>query len=86
MPEPTRFRDRDVVFSNGSRGQNLDIPSANPGNYHPAISRPHEMPRVAVDGKLFLPPVTAGKRRCHSSSSFPEAWASPPRTSLMPRL
>ena len=61
MPEPARFRDRDIVFSNGSRGQNLDIPSANPGNYHQAISRPEDMQPVSLDGKLSLPPDTAGK-------------------------
>ena len=51
-----RFRERSITFANGSVGQNIDIPSANPSNYYQAISRPADMPRVVIDGKLFLPP------------------------------
>ena len=43
---PARFRDRSITFANGSVGQALDIPSANPVNYHQAVSRPAEMPRA----------------------------------------
>ena len=50
-----RFRDQDIAFANGAIGRNLDVPSANPRNYHQAISRPAEMPKIAIDGKLFLP-------------------------------
>jgi dienelactone hydrolase len=58
---PARFRDREVVLANGSVGVNLDIPSANPVNYHQAISRPEDMARITIDGKLFLPPgATSG--------------------------
>src|SRR5262245_14591259 len=53
---PARFRDREIVFANGSRGLDLDIPSANPTNYHQVISRPDDVPPVTIDGKLFLPP------------------------------
>jgi dienelactone hydrolase len=60
MTTAPRFRDRDVVFANGARGQNIDIPSANPLNYWQAISEPAAMPRVMVDGKLFLPPGARG--------------------------
>ena len=57
MSDPqSRFRDRDVVFANGARGQHLDIPSANPRNYWQVISDPASMPRITVDGKLFVPP------------------------------
>jgi dienelactone hydrolase len=56
-----RFRDHEIAFANGAKGRNLDIPSASPLNYWQAISRPAEMPRVTVDGKLFLPPE--GKRK-----------------------
>ena len=56
-----RFRDRNITFANGSVGQNIDIPSANPRNYYQAISRPAEMESVAIDGKLFLPPGASGK-------------------------
>ena len=55
-----RFRDRNITFANGSVGQNIDIPSANPSNYYQAISRPADMPRVVIDGKLFLPPGRNG--------------------------
>ncbi|MGE0699018.1 MAG: dienelactone hydrolase family protein [Hyphomicrobiaceae bacterium] len=61
--EPKRFRDRTVTLANGIVGRNLDVPSASPLNYHQAIGRPGEMPRVVVDGKLFLPrgaPSSAG--------------------------
>jgi dienelactone hydrolase len=61
MSTPLSFRDRDIVFADGTRGQNLDIPSANPRNYWQAIREPAAMPRVTVDGKLFLPQgVTRG--------------------------
>jgi dienelactone hydrolase len=62
-PTPARFREREIVFANGSRGLDLDIPSANPANYHQAISRPSEMARVTIDGKLFLPPGGPAERR-----------------------
>jgi dienelactone hydrolase len=60
-PAPVRFREREVTFANGAAGRNLDVPSASPANYHQAISRPDAMPRVTVDGKLFLSPATDGK-------------------------
>jgi dienelactone hydrolase len=56
-----RFRDRDVVFAGGALGLNVDVPSANPVNYWQVISDPAAMPRVTVDGKLFLPPGVAGR-------------------------
>ena len=55
-----RFREREVVFASGARGQNLDIASANPLNYWQVISDPGAMPRVTVDGKLFLPSGARG--------------------------
>jgi dienelactone hydrolase len=55
-----RFRERDVVFAGGARGRNIDVASANPRNYWQVISDPGAMPRVAVDGKLFLPPGARG--------------------------
>lgn len=62
-PAAARFRDREIVFANGSLGLDLDIPSANPVNYYEAISRPADMARVTIDGKLFLPPSGPGKGR-----------------------
>jgi dienelactone hydrolase len=56
-----RFRDRDVVFANGARGETIEIPSANPLNYWQAISDPSAMPRVTVGGKLFVPPSARGR-------------------------
>lgn len=59
--EPTRFRDRSIAFD-GRAGRNIDIPSASPVNYHQVISAPAAMPKVTVDGKLFLP-ASAGAAR-----------------------
>jgi dienelactone hydrolase len=57
---PTRFREQDIVFANGARGRNIDVPSASPLNYHQVISDPSRMTKVVMDGKLFLPPGAAG--------------------------
>jgi dienelactone hydrolase len=51
-----RFRDRTIAFAGGATGQNLDVPSASPRNYHQVVSAPAEMSRTVIDGKLFLPP------------------------------
>lgn len=56
-----RFREQDIVFANGARGRNIEIPSASPINYHQAISHPSEMPKITVDGKLFVPPTAEGR-------------------------
>jgi dienelactone hydrolase len=53
---PQRFLDSTVRFANGSVGQNIEIPSASPTNYHQVISAQRDMVRLTVDGKLFLPP------------------------------
>jgi dienelactone hydrolase len=58
----TRFRDRDVVLSNGIDGRNIGIPTASPVNYWQAIVEPGAMERITVDGKLFLPANDAHKR------------------------
>jgi len=58
---PARFRDQAISFD-GVVGRNVDIPSASPLNYHQAISRPAEMPKVTIDGKLFLPTSAGGKK------------------------
>ena len=52
---PVRFRDREITFANGVRGETIDIPSASPLNYHQVISSPADMPPLTTDGKLFLP-------------------------------
>lgn len=57
----TRFRDRDVVFDNGVRGETIAVPSANPVNYWQVVSDPSAMPTVTVDGKLFIPPGARGR-------------------------
>lgn len=56
-----RFRDQDIVFAGGVRGQNIEIPSASPVNYHQLISDPSQMPKVVIDGKLFVPSGASGK-------------------------
>ena len=57
-----RFRDQDIVFKNGSRGQNVEIPTANPLNYFQVISRAAELPKLTIDGKLFMPNTDHRKR------------------------
>jgi len=56
-----RFRESETVLA-GVAGQVVDIPSANPLNYHQMVSRPAEMPRLTVDGKLFLPKDAKGRQ------------------------
>ncbi|MBM3221333.1 MAG: hypothetical protein FJZ38_22120 [Candidatus Rokubacteria bacterium] len=60
MSPSTRFRDRDVVVA-GVRGVTIEIPSASPLNYWQAISEPAAMPRVTIDGKLFVPSGARGR-------------------------
>jgi dienelactone hydrolase len=60
MSGTERFRNRDVVFASGVRGETLEIPSANPANYWQAISEPSAMPRIRIDGKLFRPSGARG--------------------------
>lgn len=50
-----RFKDQSVSFASGAVGETIDVPSASPVNYYQAICAPGEMPKVVVDGKLFLP-------------------------------
>ncbi|NOJ40809.1 dienelactone hydrolase family protein [Bradyrhizobium australiense] len=57
-----RFRDQDIVFTNGATGQNIDILTANPLNYFHVISNAAELPRQVIDGKLFLPASDHRKR------------------------
>lgn len=56
-----RFRDQSIVFAGGVHGQNIDIPSASPINYHQAISDPAAMPTITIDGKLFRPSGVDGR-------------------------
>ena len=57
-----RFRDQDIVFKHGSKGQTLDIPSANPLNYFDVVSNGGNLPKLTIDGKLFLPTASARQR------------------------
>ncbi len=50
-----RFCDQTITFANGVKGQNVEIPSASPINYHQVISQPKGISEIVVDGKLFLP-------------------------------
>jgi dienelactone hydrolase len=60
MPAPAdatskRFRDTEIVFANGVEGRVLEIPSASPSSYFQVLNAPAEMPRLTIDGQLFLP-------------------------------
>jgi hypothetical protein len=57
-----RFRDQDIVFAGGAKGQNFEIPTANPANYFHVISNSADLPKLAIDGKLFLPPSDHRRR------------------------
>jgi dienelactone hydrolase len=52
-----RLRDQAITFANGATGLPVDVPSASPRNYHQALTAAAEMPRVVIDGLLFLPPA-----------------------------
>lgn len=56
MDDETRFRDQPVTLA-GVVGENVEVPSANPVNYHQAVNDPTGCEPVVVDGKLFLPPA-----------------------------
>ncbi len=60
-----RYRDEHVelVGPDGTpiTGENLDVPSANPVNFHQAMTTPNECPPITIDGKLFLQPDQLGQ-------------------------
>lgn len=58
---PARFRDRAVTVAGGVTGRVLDVPTASPRTYHQAIAAPEAMPRLTIDGQLFLPPGATGR-------------------------
>ncbi len=55
MTDDDAVYDDDFCLANGLGGEALTIPSANPKNFHQAISDPGAMPRQDLWGKLFLP-------------------------------
>ena len=57
---PIRFKENQVRFASGVTGRNIDIPSASPRNFYQVISAPDEMPKLTIDGKLFLPKEVEG--------------------------
>src|SRR4029450_4382906 len=56
-----RFREQAITFANGATGRIVDVPSASPRNYHQAVSKPSEMPRITIDGQPFLPPGASAR-------------------------
>ena len=50
-----RLREQTISFADGVVGESIEIPSADPINFHQVIREPGEMPRLTVDGQLFLP-------------------------------
>jgi dienelactone hydrolase len=55
-----RFADRAITFANGVTGQPVAVESANPDNYHAAMTAPGAATRAVIDGQLFLPPGARG--------------------------
>ncbi len=54
-----RFRDQDIAFANGSTGETLVFETADPVNFHQAISSRATMQTATMEGKLFRPPGDA---------------------------
>ena len=50
-----RFRDMAVTLA-GVEGTHLEVPTANPANFHQAINDPDGAEAITIDGKLFVPP------------------------------
>lgn len=61
MNAAPRFRDREIVFANGVRGERVELASGDPASYFAVISKPAAIPRRSVDGQLFLPRGVRGK-------------------------
>ena len=55
MDEDGAVYKNDFCLENGLAGEALTIPSANPKNFHQAISDTVAMPRLDLWGKLFVP-------------------------------
>ncbi|MCE2407172.1 MAG: dienelactone hydrolase family protein [Pseudomonadales bacterium] len=71
-----RFCDQAITFANGVNGQNVEIPSASPINYHQVISQPKGISETVVDGKLFLP--------SHGEPPFPLVIVAPGSLGVAP--
>ena len=71
-----RFCDQAITFANGVNGQNVEIPSASPINYHQVISQPKGISETVVDGKLFLP--------SHGDPPFPLVIVAPGSLGVAP--
>lgn len=50
-----RFLEREIVFANGAVGETIEFESAGPANFHDILNGA-EVPKITIDGKLFLPP------------------------------
>ncbi|MEZ5995306.1 MAG: dienelactone hydrolase family protein [Hyphomonadaceae bacterium] len=54
MPEAPRFRDQRISFP-GADTREIAVPTANPINYHQAITTPDALEQTSIDAKLFTP-------------------------------
>ena len=84
-----RFRDQNIVFAvsatGHSKGQNFEIPTADPTNYFHVISNSADLPKLTIDGKLFLPALDHRKAQrkapaCYGGAGQPRRRALAPRT------
>ncbi len=76
MTAAQRFKDRTITFGNGATGEVVSIASANPSNYHQMLNDREAMPRVTVDGQLFMPP--------HATTAVPLVIVVPGSLSVAP--
>jgi dienelactone hydrolase len=58
---PHRFRDQTIVFVNGITGRTIEFETANPLNFHQALTPLAAPEKTVIDGKLFLPPNARGR-------------------------
>jgi len=85
-----RFRDQDIVSPPAPTDKARDefrIPTANPANYFHVISNSADLPKLAIDGKLFLPASDNRKRngKLPLVMVVPGSLGVAPRTSNMPK-
>ena len=50
-----RFLNRTITFASGAEGEAIEFESANPANFYEILSGA-DVPKITIDGKLFLPP------------------------------
>jgi len=74
------FSDQPRTLDNGINGIPLEITTANPSNYHQALSVPQQMQQAQIYGQLYLPPKAADK----SAAGWPVVMVVPGSLGVAP--